>query len=94
LAVKSRKTLEHIFSIELKSKMHIKSFNLPEEEESDVLIQGSLGDLKTVRFTEGIMLEIEGTNGSLRMDLTEKELKRLLPKRILIQADTSLQNGK
>ncbi len=80
MVVKSGKAMERIFSIELKSKEHIRNLALPGENEGNVLIQGSLGALKTLHFTEGIMLEIEGTNGSLRMDFTEKELTRLLPK--------------
>ena len=73
-----------MFSIELKSRDYIKSLALPSENEKHVLVEGFLGKLKTLRFTEGIMLEIEGTNGCLRMDFSEEEWKRLLPKGTLI----------
>jgi hypothetical protein len=53
---------------------------LSEENGGNVLIQGSLGAFKTLHFTEGVMLEIEGANGSLRMDFTEDELRGLLAK--------------
>ncbi len=94
MAVKSGKSVERIFSIELKSKEHLRNLALPGENEGNVLIQGSLGAFKTLHLTEGIMLEIEGTNGSLRMDFSEKELMRLLPKGILIKAKTGLKKGK
>lgn len=77
---KSKKDDEHMFSIELKSKEHVKRVALPNENGGNVLIEGFLGKLQDLSFTEGIMLEIQGTNGTLRMDLKEEELKRLLPK--------------
>lgn len=77
---KPNKVDEHMFSIELKSKEHVKRVALPNENGGTVLIEGFLGKLQNLCFTEGIMLEIQGTNGTLRMDLSEKELKRLLPK--------------
>ena len=77
---KSKKGNEHMFSIELNSKEHVRRFALPNENGGNVLIEGFLGKLQDLNFTEGIMLEIQGTNGTLRMDLTEEEWKRLLPK--------------
>jgi len=77
---KSKKDDEHMFSIELKSKKHVKRVALPNENGSNVLIEGFLGKLQDLSFTEGIMLEVHGTNGTLRMDLSEKELERILPK--------------
>jgi len=77
---KSKKDDEHMFSIELKSKEHVKRVALPNENGGSVLIEGFLGKLQDLSFTEGIMLEIQGANGTLRMDLKEEELKRLLPK--------------
>ena len=69
----------HLFSIELNSKEYLKSLALPSESGGDVLIEGFLGDIRSLSFTEGIMLEIEGTNGVLRLDLSKEELEELLP---------------
>ncbi len=80
VASDSKKRGKHMFSIQLKSKDHLKSVALSNDEESNVLIEGFLGKLENANFTESIMLEINGANGSLRMDLSEKELKELLPK--------------
>jgi len=85
---KSKKDDEHMFSIELKSKEHVKRVALPNENGGNVLIEGFLGKLQDLNFTEGIMLEIQGTNGTLRMDLSEKELERLLPKETPIRKKT------
>ncbi len=80
MASNPKKTDKHMFSIQLKSKDCLKNVAIPDDEEGNVLIEGFLGKLENVNFTEGIMLEIEGANGNLRMDCCEDELKGLLPK--------------
>jgi hypothetical protein len=80
---KSTKIDEHMFSIELKSKEYLKNIILTNPGTGNVLMEGFLGQLETLSFTEGIMFEIKGSKGSLRMDLSKKELKRLLPKKTL-----------
>ena len=68
---------KHTFSIVLKSKEYLKHVAIPNDAEDGVSIEGFLGELETVSLVEGVMLEIQGTNGSLKMDLKEEELKRL-----------------
>ncbi|MFH0897049.1 MAG: hypothetical protein V1850_03245 [Candidatus Bathyarchaeota archaeon] len=68
---------KHIFSIELKSKEYLKLVAIPNDVGDDVSIVGFLGELETVGLVEGVVLEIQGTNGSLKMELKEEELKRL-----------------
>ena len=84
MGLKSRKDDEHMFSVELKSKQHVKSISLANDDRDNVLIEGFLGKLTGVSFTEGLMLAIEGSNGILRMDLSEKELKKLLAKKPIL----------
>ena len=67
----------HTFSIELKSKEYLKLITIPNDVEDTVSIEGFLGELETLSLVEGVMLDIQGTNGSLKMDLKEEELKRL-----------------
>lgn len=81
MASKPKKICKHMFSIQLKSKDSLKSIALPSDKEGNILIEGFLGTLENANFTEGIMLEINGAEGSLRMDLSEKELEGLLPKK-------------
>lgn len=88
MASTPKKTDEHMFSIQLKSKDYVKSVALPNDEEGNVLIEGFLGKLEDVSFIEGIMLEIDGAYGSLRMDFTKKELEKLLPKRTRLQTSS------
>jgi hypothetical protein len=75
------KVEKHAFSIELKSKEYLKRVAIPTEAGDTVLIEGFLGELEEVDLVEGVMLEIEGANGILRMDLKEEELSTLLKKR-------------
>ncbi|MCW4015604.1 MAG: hypothetical protein NWF06_04470, partial [Candidatus Bathyarchaeota archaeon] len=79
MACKSRSYGDHMFSIELKSLDYVKNLSLATDSDETVLIEGFLGKLETIEFTEGIMLEINGTKGILRMDLSKKEWNALLP---------------
>ena len=83
MANKPQKTDSHMFSIELKSKESMKSFNLQNNDGNNVLFEGFLGELSSLSFTEGIMFEINGSNGSLRMDFSEKEMESLIPKKVI-----------
>lgn len=73
---KSTKEREHAFSIELKSKEYIKQVSISNGVKNTVLIEGFLGELEELGSIEGVMLEIKGVNGILRLDLKEEELKK------------------
>jgi hypothetical protein len=75
-----KKLGKHAFSIELKSKKYLKLVAIPNDAGDNVLIEGFLGELEVVDLVEGVMLEIQGTNGTLKMDLKEEELRKLLTK--------------
>ena len=47
----------------------------------EVMFEGELGGLVGVQLIEGIVLEITGKNGVIRIDITEKELFRALSKK-------------
>jgi hypothetical protein len=64
---------ERMFTIELKSKGDVKNVSLGGDEK--VLIEGSIGSLKRARFLEDLVLEVIGSNGVLRMDLTKRDLE-------------------
>jgi len=74
------KVEKHAFSIELKSREYLKLVAMPNDTGDNVLIEGFLGALEAVDLIEGVMLEIQGTNGTLKMDLKEEELRNLLTK--------------
>jgi hypothetical protein len=64
---------ERMFSIELRSKGDVKNISLEGEEK--VVIEGSIGSLERARFLEGLVLEVVGSNGELRLDLNENDLR-------------------
>jgi len=72
-----KKESRHAFSIELKSKGFLRNITISDRAGEVVLVEGFLGELEEVSFVEGAMLELRGSNGVLRMDLKEEELKRL-----------------
>jgi hypothetical protein len=63
------------FTLELKSRGHVKSVAVPNGVKG-VLIEGTLGTLKHANFIDGVVLEVMGENGVLRVDLAREELGR------------------
>ena len=69
---------EHSFSIEMKSKRGVKRISYLEEGSGDVFFEGFLGQLKNLAIVEDVMLEIEGKNGVLKLDITQQEIEKCL----------------
>ncbi len=67
---------ERFFSIELNSKHQIKNMSITDGQKENTLIEGSIGNLFEATFAEGIVLEVTGTKGTLRLDLQAKEIKQ------------------
>jgi hypothetical protein len=65
---------ERFFSIELKSKANLKNVTIANGAYDSVLMEGTIGELVQATFAEGLILEIVGKKGTLRINLKEKEL--------------------
>jgi hypothetical protein len=72
-----RKEGNHAFSIELKSKEFLRNVMISNRTGETVLVEGFLGKLEELRLIESAMLELRGSNGILRIDIKEDELKKL-----------------
>jgi hypothetical protein len=72
---------EHSFSIELKSERCVRRISFLDEENSTVFFEGFLGELKNVVMVEDVMLEIEGKNGVLKLDITKEEMQKCFAKK-------------
>jgi len=72
---------EHAFSVELKSPASIRRVYLSFSGRNQVLFEGALGELSDVRMIEDAILEISGSNGTLRLDMSPRELERVLTTR-------------
>jgi len=70
--------LGHVFSVELKSKRHVRNISISNEARDRVLFEGDLGELEEVAFIGGSMLEVRGTNGVLRVELGQRETEKLM----------------
>jgi hypothetical protein len=68
----------HGFSIEMKSKRNVKNISITDSRRDNVLFEGYLGELKKLSMIEGLALEVRGTNGTLRIDLSKEELHTIL----------------
>jgi hypothetical protein len=67
---------ERFFSIELKSKTSLKNVALTNALNENVLVEGTVGQLERAEFAEGVILQIVGNKGVLRIDLSENEITR------------------
>lgn len=72
------KRVEHSFSIEMKSKRHVKSISISDEAHDRVLFEGNIGELVELSLVEGDVLEFIGVNGILRVAVTEDQLRKAL----------------
>lgn len=73
--------MQHAFSIEMKSKTHVRHISMSDESHDRVLFEGYLGGLKELSLIEGTVLEVRGENGVLRIDLSEEELRNIFSKK-------------
>jgi len=71
---------ECFFSVELKSKVYLKNVTLTNGCRDSVLLEGTIGELTQATFAEGIILEVAGNKGTLRINLKEEELRKALQK--------------
>jgi hypothetical protein len=69
--------LEHTFSVEIKSKRYVRNISISDEAHDRVLFEGTLGELLELSFVEDV-LEFIGTNGVLRVGLTEDQIQKAL----------------
>ena len=67
---------ERFFSIELKSKLSLKNVTLSNGNNENVLVEGSIGKLQRAEFAEGVILQVIGDQGVLRVTLEENEIKK------------------
>lgn len=63
------------FTVELSSRRCLDKASLGVGSNDDVLIEGRLGELQSVGFLDGVVLEIVGTEGVLRVDLFRGEIE-------------------
>ena len=66
---------ERSFTLELKSKAHLKNVTLTNGSTDSALIEGTLGELIQATFAEDVILEVVGTKGTFRINLAQNEIR-------------------
>jgi len=69
------KEIERLFSVELKSKAHLKNVTMTNSSHEMVLVEGSIGKLQSAEFAEDIVLVVTGDKGILRINLSPFEIQ-------------------
>jgi len=64
-----------VFTIELDSGDALRRVSVPNGAQR-ILMEGTIGPLKHARFVEDAILELVGTGGVLRVDLSRNDLAR------------------
>ena len=77
MARKNVGTRERVFSVDLKSSDAIKSAALGSSGSDGVMMEGTIGSLVHARFVENSVLEVVGTRGVLRIDLSMEDLTNI-----------------
>ena len=67
---------ERFFSVELKSKVSLKNVTLSDSSLENVLLEGTLGQLQCASFAEGVILEVVGDKGVLRINLSQNDISK------------------
>jgi hypothetical protein len=70
-----RSEKERVFTVELNSKSDLKNLIVTNEAQRTVM-EGTIGILKHAVFLEDTILELAGTRGVLRVDLSREELAK------------------
>jgi hypothetical protein len=73
--------LDRGFTAEISSKRYVKNVSISNEAHDRVLFEGVFGELQEVYMVDDSVLEIKGTEGTLRIDVTKQELARIFEKR-------------
>ena len=69
---------KHAFSIEMHSKKYVKQIIVTNDANNRVLFEGFLGDLHRLTLIDEEMLEIEGSHGTLRLDIHVNDLTKII----------------
>jgi hypothetical protein len=64
--------------VEMASKTYVKSLIVSDELTGRVLFDADIGNLIGLSLVDGIVLEVRGVNGTLRVDLWENEIEAML----------------
>jgi hypothetical protein len=65
-------------SIEMGSKRHVKNISISDEAHDRVLFECNIGVLEEVSMVDDRVLEVKGSHGILRVDMSIEEMEKIL----------------
>jgi len=65
-------------SIEMGSKRHVKNISISDEAHDGVLFECNIGVLEEVSMVDDKVLEVKGSHGILRVDMSIEEMEKIL----------------
>ena len=77
----SENAIKHVFSIEMISKKYVKNITISDRTHDRVVFEGDLGELESLSLVDDYVLEFIGTNGVLRLAVTEQQIQNALTKK-------------
>ena len=72
----NKKNEQHSFSIEMSLERSVRKISYLDEKNGHFFFEGFLGKLQSITLVEDVMLEIEGKNGVIKLDITRQELEK------------------
>lgn len=72
-----RDTKDRSFSVELNTRANLKNIRMANGSPEPVLIEGTIGALHHARFLEGVIFEVVGSCGAIRIDLQREEIRSI-----------------
>jgi len=66
---------DRVFTVELNSKSDVKNL-IVQNGAQHIVMEGTIGALKHAQFVEDTVLELTGTRGVLRVDLSREDLAK------------------
>ena len=69
-------TKERFFSVELNSRACLNNVTLADTGPENVLLEGTIGNLKQAEFAEDAILVVTGDKGVLRINLSQDDISK------------------
>ena len=67
---------KHTFSVVLDNKKHVRNLSITENNNEKVFVEGDLGEFIRLDLVEDVLLEIQGENGILRIEIPKGALRK------------------
>ena len=67
---------KHTFSVVLNRKEHVRNLSISENINEKVFIEGDLGEFIRLDLVEDVLLQIQGENGTHRIEIPEGALRK------------------